>query len=138
VDVPPEPVAASAGSAKPRPSPIDQAVLDGIRSLEVPGGQGLFERVLSLFLSDSPKLMDQIRSSAETGESDPLRNAVHTLKSSSANVGAAGLSELCRKIEGRTREGNLPTPGDPLLGQLEGEYRSVRQALHDVLEGSST
>jgi two-component system sensor histidine kinase/response regulator len=129
--------AESEGPAKPRPSPIDQAVLEGIRSLEGPGGQGLFERVLSLFLSDNPKLVEQIRSSAETGDADSLRHASHTLKSSSANVGAAGLSELCRKIEFRTRQGNLLIAGEPLLAQLEGGYRSVRMALLDVLEGAS-
>ncbi len=133
----PEPVAPVEASGKTRSSPIDPSVLEGIRSLEGPGGQGLFERVLSLFLSDSPKLMEQVRSSVETGDAEALRLAVHTLKSSSANVGAAGLSDLCRKIEGRTREGNLPSAGDPLLGQIEGEYRSVRQALHVVLEGVS-
>jgi CheY-like chemotaxis protein len=125
------------GTAKARTSPIDPAVLDGIRSLEGPGGRGLFERVLSLFLTDSPKLVEQIHSAAEKGDAASLRLAAHTLKSSSANVGATGLSDLCRKIEGKARGGEPLDAGDPLLGQLEGVYRSVREALAAILERAS-
>jgi HPt (histidine-containing phosphotransfer) domain-containing protein len=67
---------------------------------------------------------------------DILQRAVHTLKSSSANVGATGFSELCRKIEGSIRAGEPIAAGDPLLSKFEGEHRLVREALAAVLEGS--
>jgi CheY-like chemotaxis protein/HPt (histidine-containing phosphotransfer) domain-containing protein len=129
--------AETAEAAKARTSPIDRAVLDGIRSLESPGGQGLFERVLSLFLSDSPKMVKQIRTAAEKGDAESLRLAAHTLKSSSANVGATGLSDLCRTIEGMARGGDPLDAGDPLLGQLEGMSRSVSETLTAILKGAS-
>jgi len=130
--------AETAGTSKARTSPIDQAVLDGIRALEGPEGTGLFERVLSLYLSDSPRLMEQIHSAAEKGDAESLQLAAHTLKSSSANLGATGLSDLCRKIEGKARTGEPVAAGDPILGQLEGVYQSVREALKDILVGIST
>ncbi|MBP2676922.1 MAG: hybrid sensor histidine kinase/response regulator [Deltaproteobacteria bacterium] len=113
--------------------PIDRAVLEGIRMLEGPGGQGLLERVVTLYLSDSLKQMERIRSSAGTGDTESLRRAAHTLKSSSANVGAFGVSEICRKIEAETGAGAPPVVGGPLFGNLEDEYRSVRQELQAVL-----
>jgi HPt (histidine-containing phosphotransfer) domain-containing protein len=73
----------------------------------------------------------------ETGDAESLRRAAHTLKSSSANVGATCLSEICREIEGKSRDGNLPASGDPILWRLEGEHHLVRKKLHSVLEGVS-
>jgi HPt (histidine-containing phosphotransfer) domain-containing protein len=115
-------------------SAIDGAVLDGIRSLEGPGGQGLLEKVLTLYLADSLKLMEGIRSAAKSGEADVLRRSAHTLKSSSANVGATGVSDICRKIEGEVSAGNPPAADDPLLGKLEEEYLAARKGLQDILD----
>jgi signal transduction histidine kinase/CheY-like chemotaxis protein len=122
---------------KPRraASPIDPSVLDGIRALEGPDGQGLFERVLTLFLSGSPKLLAQIRDASEKGDPESLRIAAHTLKSSSENVGAIGLGELCRTLENRARSGEPIAAGDPLIGQLEGTFHAVREALEGILTG---
>ena len=121
--------------AQDQTSPINPAVLDGIRALENNGSKGLFGKVLSLYLSDSPKLVEGILSAVEKGDGESLRRAAHTLKSSSANVGATDLPELCRKIEEMVRAGDIPASGDPLLGSLEEEYRSVREALSTILSG---
>jgi signal transduction histidine kinase/DNA-binding response OmpR family regulator/HPt (histidine-containing phosphotransfer) domain-containing protein len=121
------------GAAQDQTSPINPAVLDGIRALDDNGNQGLFGKVLSLYLSDSPKLLEEILSAVEKGDGESLRRAAHTLKSSSANVGATDLPEFCRKIEEMARAGEIPASGDPLLGMLEAEYRLVRKALSTVL-----
>ena len=41
------------------------------------------------------------------GNVEQAHRAVHTLKSSSANVGAVRLSDLCKKIEAQVRAGHL-------------------------------
>ncbi len=126
-----------AGTAKPPISPIDKTVLDGIRELEGPGNQGFFERVLNLYLSGAPGLVEGVLSAAEKGDTESLLLAAHTLKSSSANVGATGLSHLCREIEGKARAGEPVAAGDPLLPKFEGEFRSVQEALTAILKGTS-
>jgi len=129
---PPEPVAA----ADPASSPIDRTVLDGIRALEGDGNRGLLERIIGVYLSDSPRLVEGILSAAEKGDTESLLRAAHTLKSSSANVGAAGLSDLCRKLEGMARAGEPVSAGAPVLSKIEGEFRSVREALSAELGGT--
>ena len=114
-------------------SPIDRSVLEGIRMLEGPGGHGLLEKVVTLYLSDSLKQMERIRSSAGTGDAESLRRAAHTLKSSSANVGATGVSDICRKIEEETGAGKPPAAGSPMLEKLENEYRSACKELQAIL-----
>jgi len=79
--------------------------------------------------------VEGILSAVEKGDGESLRRAAHTLKSSSANVGATGLPELCRKVEEMARAGEIPASGDPLLRRLEEEYRSVREALSTILSG---
>ena len=124
---------------KEQASPINQAVLDGIRSLEAPGEEGgLFRKILSLYLSDSQTLLDGVLQASVKGDGESLRKAAHALKSSSANVGATDLSDLCRRVEEMARAGEPPGAENPLLARLEGEYRSVRCALAGILEGKPT
>ena len=127
----------TAVAAKPPISPIDKMVLDGIRELEGTGNRGFFERVIKLYLSGAPGLVEGVLAGAEKGDMDSLLRAVHTLKSSSANVGAVGLSDLCRKIEGKVRAGGSIAAGDPLLSKFEGESRSAHEALMAILVGAS-
>ena len=121
---------------KPSASPIDASVIDGIRALEGEENRGLLERIINLYLSDAPRLVEGILSAAEKGETESILRAAHTLKSSSANVGAIGLSELCRKVEGMVRAGDPIAAGDPILSKFEGEHQSVRDALATVLGGT--
>ncbi|HEX7523001.1 MAG TPA: response regulator [Candidatus Deferrimicrobium sp.] len=136
--VPVEAQAELAVPAKPPISPIDQTVLDGIRELEGDGNKGFLERVINLYLSGASRLVEGVLSAAETGDAESLLRAAHTLKSSSANVGATGLSDLCRKIEEKARRGEPVVAGDPLLSKFEREFRSVREALAAILEGTSS
>jgi signal transduction histidine kinase/CheY-like chemotaxis protein len=130
--------AKSAVPAMSRNSTIDQTAINGIRELEGAGNQGFLERIIGLYLSGATRLVEEVISAAEKGDAASLLRAAHTLKSSSANVGALGLSELCRKIEGMVRAGEPLAAGDPLLSEFEGEFRSVRKALAAIQEGTST
>ena len=53
-----------------------------------------------------------------------VRIAAHTLKSSSANVGATGLTELCRALEAEARSGTIP--------DAAGRVSECRRAFEDV------
>ncbi|MBP2677538.1 MAG: multi-sensor hybrid histidine kinase [Deltaproteobacteria bacterium] len=133
-----EAVMETAGTANPPiSSPLDKTVLDGIRELEGAGNHGFFERIINLYLSGASGMVEGVLSAAEKGDMESLLRAAHTLKSSSANVGATGLSDLCRKIEGKARAGEPVTAGDPLLPKFEGEFRLVQEALTGLLKGTS-
>jgi HPt (histidine-containing phosphotransfer) domain-containing protein len=60
--------------------------------------------------------------------SEALRQAAHSLKSSSASLGATALAELCRVLETEARAGGCPKPGAE-LEVLEGEFHHVRLEL---------
>lgn len=87
---------------------IDAAALRSIASLQRPGKPNLVERVIHLFQTESPKSLDAIQEGLDGGDLAAVRNGAHTLKSSSAYVGATALSERCRDLEAAARDDNYP------------------------------
>jgi CheY-like chemotaxis protein/HPt (histidine-containing phosphotransfer) domain-containing protein len=132
------PVTATAEAAEPNgdgtatlPEPIDRSVLDSLRELQVPGEPDLVAEFVRLFHDETPPLVDALRSGVSQGEADTIRRAAHTLKSSSANLGAHHLSALSAELEKKGRSGELEgTPA--LLADLEREVERVGQALAAV------
>ena len=63
----------------------------------------LLGRLLTTYLNYAPKAIAQLRTSLETCDQNGLKTNAHSLKSSSANVGAVALSGLCRDLEARLK-----------------------------------
>jgi CheY-like chemotaxis protein/HPt (histidine-containing phosphotransfer) domain-containing protein len=125
-----QPVAAAgdAGGAAETPL-IDQAALDNIRALGRKGAPPILDRIIDVYFKDSRKLLDTLRDSIAKGDAPEIvQRAAHTLKSSSANLGATQLAALCRELEALAREKRLD--GAPaLLAEIEGLHPSVCAAL---------
>lgn len=58
-----------------------------------------YRKILKTYYTDLPSIVDRIISEKEAGEIQKFVIDVHAVKSSSASVGAAGLSELARQLE---------------------------------------
>ena len=108
--------------------PIEYRALENIRSTEPDGSGDILKRILGLYLDDSPKLLSQLKNAVEQGDTESVRRTAHSLKSSSANVGANHLSSLLAKLELRGREESLVGTA-PVLTQILGEYGAVRDTL---------
>lgn len=107
---------------------LDQAALDGIRELDPTGASNLLVQVASMYRTTVPPLLEQIRLGLERGDAQAVRLAAHTLKSSSANLGAMELAQLCGLLERAARSGQLS--GDlPSAGQVQREFEAVCRAL---------
>ena len=131
---------ASQGSGEPpseEASPgrgfVDQKAWDQIRALDRDGSAGILNKVLKIYLDDSPRLVDQVSEAISTGDPDGLRLSAHSLKSSSAQIGALRLSELCRKLEALGR-GASTSGADGLWEELKIEYTGVADTLKQQLE----
>ncbi len=117
---------------------LDESVLDQIRSLHRPGKPPVLDRMIDAYLGDSPSRMAQIRSAVADDDAESLRFAAHGLKSSSANVGARQLSDLCRQLETVGREGRLEDSrgllarAEPLFEQTMDVLRALRETSEAV------
>ena len=69
-----------------------------------------------------------MREAVRTSNPIVLDRASHTLKSSSATVGALALSTRCRAIEEQARAGRAVELADEVQG-VEREYERVRREL---------
>lgn len=110
------------------PLPIDRNSLDMIASLQPPGSENILGKVISVYLDSSQTLMESVRGAVEKGDFDGLHRAVHTLKSSSAYLGALVFSGMCKELEMMGRDKRLEGAQDR-LSALEQEYARVREFL---------
>lgn len=111
---------------------IDQDVLDKIRTLERNGAPNLVSRLVGLYLKGTPPLIEQMRKACAEGDAAALRMAAHTLKSSSANVGAMKLHDLCKDLEDRARDQQIEGASER-IGQVEQEFSAARTVLEREL-----
>jgi HPt (histidine-containing phosphotransfer) domain-containing protein len=93
--------------AEPEAAPLDVEALQALRDLQRPGRPDVLTRVIDLFVSDAPRLVAAMVGAVASNDGEALRHAAHTLKSTSANVGAVSLSANCREIEQLARAANV-------------------------------
>lgn len=107
---------------------LDQAALTGIRGLQREGRPDILARLIRLYFENSPKLMQGIKEACATGDPAKLRSAAHTLKSSSASLGAEALAAICKDLEDMGRINNTERAAST-MSVLELEYAEVCRAL---------
>ncbi len=140
-----------APSASPAPNPgrpepsspegvLDAAALASLRALDPTGAGRLLHRVLAAFDSSTSRLVVQLRAARASADAaagaEGVKQVAHTLKSSSAYIGAVKLSLLCAEIETMLRNGQTLPALDARLTLLEDEITTALCALRAVLRDS--
>ncbi|MBI3715199.1 MAG: response regulator [Betaproteobacteria bacterium] len=120
---------ASAGDSS---TVLDEGVLEQLRELQDTDTPNVVAELIQLYLFDSQKLIDRLHRAADAVDSADLALAAHTLKASSANIGATRLSGLCNALDVAARESRREVIPD-LLAQVADEHAAVRTALNDEL-----
>jgi CheY-like chemotaxis protein len=116
-------------SAHPVPgSSVDPTPLRRLAATFKGDGSKVIARVVNTFLASSQKLLSAIRDSVEADDPKALVSAAHTLKSSSAQVGAQGLSNLCKELEALGRGGSCAGARE-LVNRISEEFESVQEGL---------
>jgi HPt (histidine-containing phosphotransfer) domain-containing protein len=108
---------------------LDAEAIERQKSLDPSGAAGLLERILSTFRASLDRLIPQLRDGRHAGDANAVRHVAHTLKSSSASVGALRLSELCAQIEQALRQGEALAGLDAQLDQLVAEAGRLTDVL---------
>jgi PAS domain S-box-containing protein len=120
------------GVDPPAPA-IDRAV---IRTLLETMGDDAIELIVELadiFMEDATRLIGALHDSLAAGDTHVFERTAHTLKSSSASLGATSLSAMCREMEATGRAGSLD--GAPeLLARAKAEFERVKAAMAPEIE----
>jgi HPt (histidine-containing phosphotransfer) domain-containing protein len=113
-------------------SVLDPASLQRLHELDPQGANRVVERVLRAFEASLTRLLPQAAQALADGDHEALRHVVHTLKSSSASVGALALSEGCGEIENRLRQSQVDGLAERLAA-LDAEGSLVLAAVRRLL-----
>jgi signal transduction histidine kinase/CheY-like chemotaxis protein/HPt (histidine-containing phosphotransfer) domain-containing protein len=104
---------------------IDAVVLRNIAALAKPA---LLNSMIDLYMQHSPGLIGAIETAAANMQADALSQAVHTLKSSTANLGGTRLATVAKECEVLVREGGI-TQAAPIVLRIRREYQEFCDAL---------
>jgi HPt (histidine-containing phosphotransfer) domain-containing protein len=103
----------------------DPGALDRLRRF---GGGKLLREMIALFLAAAPERIEAARSAGARGDIAGAELALHSLKSSSAQLGALRMQRLCEQGEHRARAGSIDGLTE-LARELEDELTRVREWL---------
>jgi signal transduction histidine kinase/ligand-binding sensor domain-containing protein/DNA-binding response OmpR family regulator len=110
-------------------SALDPAYLEALRRLEEATGRELIATVVNSFLAETPRRLTRAREALERGDAAAFVFAVHSLKGSSAQLGATRLATLCGEAEAAGREGTL----DSLAARLTDIEAEVQRVAPELL-----
>jgi signal transduction histidine kinase/DNA-binding response OmpR family regulator len=86
---------------------LDHSAIEAVRQLDPDGNDRLLSRLIALYRDDSSQLLADIDNGMKLGDAEAVARAAHTLKSSSANLGATNVAAIARKIETSARQGDI-------------------------------
>ncbi len=117
------------GSNRPQDAgpAIDQATFKELQDLAGDDGGEFIRGILGDFIQDSTDRIAAIRSGFSAGDAQAVEEAAHSLKSSSAYVGALRLSGINKQLQDLGRGGDIAGAGN-LIAELGREFERVREA----------
>ena len=111
---------------------LDAGCLAELRALDPDGKAQLVKRVLATYQTSLVRLVDQLRQARCEAAWEQVSRVAHTLKSSSASIGALALAGVCADIERLLRSGDSDSAA-PLLDRFGTEAGRVEIAVRDEL-----
>ena len=118
----------SASIINPAEKLIETEVLTELKSLSETTGRDIIGKAVGIYLQKTPEAIIELREAASRNDLESLRDIAHSLKSSSANLGAMGFASLCHQLEDLAREQCL----EPALAQLPGIEALVPRVLSEL------
>ncbi|HEU4458211.1 MAG TPA: response regulator [Methylibium sp.] len=112
---------------------LDAQALQRLRQLDPSGSNRLLDRVADAFETSTARLLPQLDAALAADDLDGVKHVAHTLKSSSASIGALKLSALCADIEGMIR-GRETAGLDARVAEMRREILTVGGSLRELLK----
>ncbi len=121
-------LAANRGNLRPPTGVIDSQVMETLRLLRMPGHPDPLPALIDEFIEQAENRLEEIQGAAMNHDAQSLEYAAHSLRGSSAGIGALRLSSLAAELEEGAKHGVLQKTSE-MLSKLEEEFLSVRRSL---------
>ncbi len=116
-------------------SVINPKAINTIRGLQRPGKACLLTKVVGVYFNKTPELIATMQTAMQNNDLDAVAACAHSLKSSSAYLGADLLTTRCRHIENAIKEGAQQEVASLVAG-IEEEYAMVSNELGGLIEAA--
>jgi two-component system, sensor histidine kinase and response regulator len=93
--------------------------------------------LVETYLADTPTQLEAMTAAVDADDADALVRPAHTLKSSSATVGAMRLSAVARELEMAGRSGGLDAAARAKLGAAHSGWQAAADAFAAWLQRAS-
>ena len=125
---PPRPIQPIAPGGRSEGAAVDLNVVRDL--MDLMGSD--FHDLVRVYLEDTPKNLSALERAARTNDIDALVAPAHSMKSTSANLGALLLADMAKRIEQGARSGDI---GEPVLlvAQLQNEYQRASTQLRQMI-----
>jgi HPt (histidine-containing phosphotransfer) domain-containing protein len=104
---------------------IDEKVMDEFKQFMGEEGGDMVKELKGLYLTNTPKLISNIKKDIKARDMNALKTHVHGLKGSSAQLGVTGIASLSREIEEVIPSGRFDEI-ESLFKQLLNVFKKVK------------
>ncbi len=109
-------------------SVIDPQSIENLRDLNPDDGDEFLREITAIFLDDTPQRIAELERSLAAGDNATFIRAAHSIKGSSANLGALILRTAAGTLEHESKVNGLASVG-PLLEAVKTEFGRAHVAL---------
>ena len=111
---------------------LDLIILANLRRLEVASGRAIIAQLFASFSTVTPSRFAALRAAIATTNARAINMQAHTLKGSSATMGARRMARLCGDLEMLSQTDDL-THAASIFAAIEVEFSCVRMALEQAI-----
>ncbi|MBK8816929.1 MAG: response regulator [Methylococcaceae bacterium] len=122
-----------AESEKNTPPVFTPDALAGLQSLYPGNSKQIMQRLIELYLTNAGTLLTNLEKAWEQGNIESIKEAAHTLKSSSLQIGASRLAEMCRTVETEARQQRFDK-SNHVVTEMRQQFSITTTALSAYLE----
>ena len=111
---------------------IDPSAIAELRALNPDDGDEFLRDIIGIYLEDTPARIVELEECLVCGDVTRFTRAAHSIKGSSANLGAVALRAVAEELEHRSRVQGL---GDVagLIAQIKAEFARAQTDLNALL-----
>jgi HPt (histidine-containing phosphotransfer) domain-containing protein len=111
---------------------IDLQAIENLRALNPGDNDEFLREIAAIFLEDTPLRLTELDESLAAGDVSKFTRAAHSIKGSSANLGAIALRAAAEKLEQQARTRGL-TEVTTLLSLVKSEFDRAQGALATLI-----